>query len=319
MVGLRRKSHPYMTLLAIDLGGTKLAAAVFDEDGRIMVHEKTVLDKAGGRAAGEQVAQMVRRFADNVRSVGLCVPGIYRHATGTVWAPNISGWEDYPLFEEARAAARVPVAIDSDRACYILGEHWKGAAQNCDDAIFIAVGTGIGAGILSGGRVVRGAHDIAGAIGWMALDRPYTSAYESCGCFESQASGDGIARVAGLMIRDAPQYSGALREIGPEALTSRDVFAALENGDELAERTIARAITLWGMAAANLVSIFDPQKIIFGGGVFGPAIGLIPKIRDEAAKWAQPIAMSMVEFVPSALGSDAGLYGAGLMAERNAR
>src|SRR5690606_7336356 len=118
-----------------------------------------------------------------------------RNKSGTVWAPNIPGWEDYPLKAELEAVLnRIPVSIDSDRACYILGEYWKGAAQNCEDAIFLAVGTGIGAGILADGRILRGAGDIAGAIGWMALDHPYQEKYIPCGCFEYQASGDGVAR-----------------------------------------------------------------------------------------------------------------------------
>ena len=305
-----------MTLLGIDLGGTKIAAAVF-EDGAIVVRETVELDKGGGGPAGAQVSELVRRFAGDVQAVGICVPGIYRESSGTVWAPNIKGWDDYPLLAEASSAAGpVPVGIDSDRACYILGEHWKGNAQGCSDAIFLAVGTGIGAGVMSGGRVLRGAHDIAGAVGWMALQRPYDSEFEACGCFESQTSGDGIANVAKRYLGTAATYSGPLTSKIDE-LTAPDIFAALTENDEIAERTIANCIELWGMASANLVSIFDPEKIIFGGGVFGPAVELIPRIKQEAEKWAQPVAMRLVSFEPSALGADAGLYGAGLLAERN--
>ncbi|MGD9560746.1 MAG: ROK family protein [Pyrinomonadaceae bacterium] len=310
---------PNNRFLAIDLGGTKLAAAVFTKAGEMIAREHQPLDKAGRSAVGSQICDVVSRYSSEADSVGICVPGIYRHASGTVWAPNIPGWDDYPLRAEAQAAAgAVPVTIDSDRACYILGERWKGNAQGCTDAVFMAVGTGIGAGVLSGGHVVRGAHDIAGAVGWMALDRPYRNEYDACGCFESQCSGDGIAKVATALLRDTPEYSGSLGNVGPEPVTSRDVFAAFAKGDMIAERTIAQCVELWGMAAANLVSIFDPEKIIFGGGVFGPAVALIPRIRDEAAKWAQPIAMRTVEFTASALGTDAGIYGAGLLAKENA-
>jgi glucokinase len=307
-----------MAFLGIDLGGTKLAAMMFSDEGDVVAREWCALNETGGETVGSQISGMIRMFAGRVASIGICVPGIYRQAAGTVWAPNIRSWDDYPLLAVAKAAAGpVPVAIDSDRACYILGERWKGNAQNCNDAIFIAVGTGIGAGIISGGRVVRGANDIAGAVGWMALERPYTDAYDNCGCFESQASGDGIAKLARKLTHDTPKYSGKLGSIGPEALTSRDVFAAFEERDEIAERTLSQSVEFWGMAAANLVSIFNPEKIIFGGGVFGPAVGLIPEIREEAEKWAQPIAMRGVTFEPSALGVDAGLYGAVLIAREN--
>ena len=99
---------------------------------------------------------------------------------GRVWAPNIPGWDDYPLKAEIKAAVSdqaVKIAIDSDRSASILGEAWQGAARDCRNAIFLAVGTGIGAGIFVDGRVLHGAHGIAGAIGWMALDRPFRPEY----------------------------------------------------------------------------------------------------------------------------------------------
>src|SRR5678815_4753324 len=114
--------------------------------------------------------------------------------TGKVWAPNIPDWGDYPLLEEVEnVSGEIPVTIDSDRACYILGELWQGNARGCTDAIYLSVGTGIGAGILTDGKVLRGSHDIAGAIGWMALTRPFSEEYTDCGCFETYASGEGIA------------------------------------------------------------------------------------------------------------------------------
>ncbi|HET8712747.1 MAG TPA: ROK family protein, partial [Gemmatimonadales bacterium] len=194
-----------MTVIALDLGGTKLASARVPPDGEVAERRETLLQGRSSRAVGRLVVEAIRSQLDAaaaqrvaVRGVGICVPGIYRAGTGTVWAPNISGWDDYPLLAEAQAAATpsVPVAIDSDRACAILGETWRGAAQGARDAIFIAVGTGIGAGILVDGRVVRGHGDIAGAVGWLALDRPYRDAYAGMGCFEYHASGTGIAQRA---------------------------------------------------------------------------------------------------------------------------
>ena len=96
-------------------------------------------------------------------------------------------------------------------SCSILGEVSRGVARGCRHAIFLAVGTGIGAGILVDGSILRGAHDIAGAIGWMGLDRPYQAAYRSCGGFESHASGAGIARVARKLLEAEPDYEGTLR------------------------------------------------------------------------------------------------------------
>ena len=97
-------------------------------------------------------------------------------------------------------------------------------------------------------------------------------------------------------------------------LTAKDIFAAYDSNDKLAVAVINHAIEYWGMAVANLVSLFNPEKIIFGGGVFGPALKFLDAIYDEAKKWGQPISMQQVKLEAAALGNDAGLYGAGFLA-----
>ncbi|MCX6136265.1 MAG: ROK family protein [Ignavibacteriales bacterium] len=313
-----------MAVIGLDLGGTKLSGAVFDASGEIIRKEMRPLEKRTGSDVGALITSLVRDFlksadasGESIEAVGACVPGISWTKRGTVWAPNIPGWEDYPLQAEIAGAiddARVPVKIDSDRTCYILGETWRGAAQGCDDAIFLAVGTGIGAGILSNGRIVRGSNDIAGAVGWLALDRPYEKKYESCGCFEHHASGEGIAKIARELLVSEKEYAGVLRSKSADAITAHDVFAAYTASDPLAIKTLGIAVEFWGMTAANLVSLFNPEKVIFGGGVFGPALQFLDAIYEEAKRWAQPISITQVKFVGSELGSDAGLYGAGYLA-----
>jgi glucokinase len=224
------------------------------------------------------------------------------------------------LLEELQRSVnneKIKIKIDSDRACYILGEVWKGNARSCKDAIFLSVGTGIGAGILINNEVLRGSHDIAGAIGWMALDRPFNQKYISCGDFEYNASGEGIVKVAKEMLDISIYNKSVLNNINPALLSAKDIFDAYENGDQLAKKVIANAIECWGMATANLVSLFNPEKIIFGGGVFGPALKFLDDIYIEAKKWAQPISIQQVQLQASALGSEAGLYGAGLLALRD--
>jgi len=307
-----------MSFLGIDLGGTKLAAAAFSDDGELLHREATPLAGRTGSDVGALIAQRVDELSARFgcRATGVCIPGLYRAARGTVWAPNIPGWDDYPLLEQLRTSAdggTRAVAIDSDRAACILGETWRGAAQGARDAIFLAAGTGIGAGIVANGRVLRGTGDVAGAIGWLALDRPFRLRYVQHGCFEDQCSGPGLVRVARDLIEGEPGYEGPLRSAGGE-LSATDIFAACEHGDPIAERVMENAIELWGMAAANLVSLFNPELIVFGGGVFGPAVRYLDRIRAEARRWAQPIAIEEVRFVASALGNDAQLYGAGRLA-----
>jgi len=305
-----------MAFIGVDLGGTKLAAAAFTAGGELLQRETTPLADRRGSAVGALIAAQIGKLAEHhtLDGAGVCVPGLYRASRGTVWAPNIPGWDDYPLRDELSSALGrdVGLTIDSDRAAYILGESWRGGAAGARDAIFLAVGTGIGAGILTAGRVLRGHGDVAGAIGWLGLDRPYAPRYKNHGCFEDQASGPGLVRVARDLLDD-PRYRGPLREQAG-ALDTGALFAAHEQDDPIAIRVLDNAIELWGMAAANLVSLFNPEIIVFGGGVFGPAARFLDRIRDEVRRWAQPIAIEQARFVVSTLGGDAGLYGAGRLA-----
>lgn len=307
-----------MPFVGVDLGGTKLTAATFTDGGELLHRESIPLASRQGAAVGSLVAERIRQLiaGHECEAAGVCVPGLYRAARGTVWAPNIPGWEDYPLRDELRSALgpTARVTIDSDRAACILGETWRGAARGARDAIFLAVGTGIGAGILSSGKVLRGHGDVAGAIGWLALDRPFTPRYVQHGCFEDQASGPGLVRVAQDLMGTHASYAGELPRKKGHDLDAALIFAAYEHGDAIAVKVINNAIELWGMAAANLVSLFNPEMIVFGGGVFGPATRFLDRIYAEAKRWAQPIAIEQVRFVASALGSDAGLFGAGRLA-----
>ncbi|HKJ34448.1 MAG TPA: ROK family protein [Balneolales bacterium] len=307
-------------IIGFDLGGTKLSEALFSSDGEIIRHDIHMLNgrtgKEVGLLMGERLSVLLNEFENNIESIGVSVPGIYYRDSGMVWAPNIPGWESYPLLQELKEKTKdhIPVLIDSDRACYILGEVWQGSARGLSDVIFVAVGTGIGAGIMVNNEILRGGHDISGAIGWLALDRPYKKGYNDYGCFEYQASGSGIVRIVHEYLKMDQKYNGMLREIDPDNLSSKEVFAAYEQGDRMANRVINNAVELWGMAAANLVSLFDPQKIIFGGGVFGPASKLIHYIRQEAGKWAQPVSFKKVSIDVTSLKGNAGLYGTGKLA-----
>ena len=307
-----------MPVLGIDLGGTKLAAALFSPQGELIARDLLALERRTGREVGNLITGAVATFlasGQHVEAIGVSVPGIAHAKTGTVWAPNIPGWEDYPLLAEIKSlSGGIPVSIDSDRACCMLGEVWQGNARGCRDALYLAVGTGIGVGILADGRIIRGAQDIAGSVGWMALDKPFREKYIPCGCFEYYASGDGIARLAREVLLADGDYNGPLRSLPQDTLTAHHVFDAYERGDLLAARVMEECIRYWGMASANLISIFNPEKIIFGGGVFGPALRFLGAIREEARQWAQPVSMNMVTFEASGLRGDAAVYGAGYLA-----
>ena len=123
-----------MALLGIDLGGTKLAFAVFSETGKILHKETISLENRKGVEVGNLITTdiigLINSGEHPVESIGISVPGIYYIKTGKVWAPNIPGWDDYPLLQEVKkVSGEIPVNIDSDRACYLLGESWQGTAR----------------------------------------------------------------------------------------------------------------------------------------------------------------------------------------------
>jgi glucokinase len=313
-----------MAVIALDLGGTKLAGAIYEPDGKAVNKRILPLDGRGGKEAGDLVCRLISGQMDHaaslgmeIESIGCCIPGIVYDAGSCVWAPNIPGWESYPLLgqiKEHLQDEKINIALDNDRACCMLGEAWKGSARGCRDAIFLTVGTGIGAGILVDGKILRGSSGIAGAVGWLALDQPFRGKYVAYGCFEYHASGDGLSRMAREFLQNEKDYTGVLSKSKPLAITAQLIFDAYWQGDAIAVQVIRKAIVFWGMAVANLVSLFNPEKIIFGGGVFGPAVVFLDDIRKEARKWAQPISINQVKLEPSILGGDAGLLGSAFLA-----
>lgn len=309
----------------IDVGGTKIASALFTREGEISAGRKIAIDKAGGDAAAAQVGSAILALAKAARTaggrlvaVGICVPGIAYSSSGKVWAPNIPGWDQYPLLDKIGGrvpSVHVPIVLESDRSAYVAGEAWRGAAAGARDAVFLAVGTGIGAGIISGGRILHGHEDIAGAVGWFGLDPDFKPEYASMGSFEAEASGNSVARKAReLLEKGRPSVLLDLAGGVIGAVTAEVVAAAARRNDPLAMEIVADAVTYLAMGIANIVSILNPEVVVVGGGLFQAADLFLEPVRREFKRWAQPLAARSVRIEPSKLGEDAGLYGCGKLA-----
>ena len=233
-----------MCVIAVDLGGTKIACGTFNSQGNNLNQRVIELQGKTGTQAGVLITDLIKEEVLFVKSqglslsgIGISVPGIYYPETGSVWAPNIEGWQNYELLKEVSATEelnKIPVRIESDRACYILGESGLGCARGCSNAIFLAVGTGIGAGILADGRVLHGHNDIAGAVGWFALDRIYSRAFKQCGHFEYYASGQGMVNYCQELIQETAEYQGVLKSVPESDLVTADIFSAYDKNDEIA-------------------------------------------------------------------------------------
>ena len=309
---------------AVDVGGTKIASALFTGKGEISARAKVAIERSGGDAAAAQVAGRIEALAaaaaesgGRLAAVGICVPGIAYSGSGKVWAPNIPGWDQYPLLDRIRGlrSAPVPIVLESDRSAYVAGESWRGAAAGAKDVVFLAVGTGIGAGIVSGGRIIHGGEDIAGAVGWFALDPAFEPEYAAMGCFEAEASGGSIARKARQKLASGrPSSMTGLAGGTIDAVTAEVVAEAARARDPLALEIVAEAVTYLAMGVANIVSILNPEAVVLGGGLFLASDLLLEPVRREFKRWAQPLAARSVRIELSALGEDAGLYGCGRIA-----
>lgn len=289
------KANTRTSCLAADLGGTKIRAARLDALGRIQELVETPTPVAGGEAVARALIAALRRLRrPTTQGAGVDVPGL-AYPDGSVWAPNLRGWQRFPLHERLHRALSLPVLVESDRNAFIAGEVWRGQARGCRDAVAVMLGTGIGAGIWSGGRLLRGRHELAGAIGWLAVEREFRPGYAERGCLESHAAGPALAAAA----------RAAGRDWDTPALVRR-----ARAGDRLARGLLAEAGAVLGRGLANLVSLLNPELIIISGG-FAEAAGelLLAPARRELRRWAQPLAARQARLVTSRLGARAPLLG----------
>lgn len=283
------------TVLAVDMGGTKTATALVSDTGEVREQRK----QAAGRSLDESVSQIedaYRQSAEPPDAVGVIVPGIYDSRTGCAWCPNLWGTDDVPLHAALEDCIGVPVMVDCDRSGYVLGETWLGAAHGLHDVVYVAIGTGIGVGILSDGRVVRGAHGVAGSAGWMAVGGEWRDEYARRGGWESESAGPAVAAAYG-------------------AKDAEHVVEAARSGDERARDVLEHAARMAGRGVANLISVLNPEMVVLGGGFLkGAREWMLPMIRSEALRWAQPVSARRCRVEMSELGDDAGLLGAARLA-----
>jgi glucokinase len=303
--------------LAVDLGGTKCSAAVIDRKGRIVTRRTVPVDLRSPSGPVFQILQLAKSLVGDKKpndayvAAAVAVPGLVR-PNGTVWAPNLPGWKQMPLARRLRRSLGIPVLVESDRNAAVLGECWYGAARGKSDAIVLMIGTGIGAGILSGGRVVRGAHELSGCAGWLTVTREDVALASEAGELECLVAGPAIARAAQKRLRDGEASS--LAQLDPSTITAHDVAAAARQGDRLALDIFNLSGKFLGFAMANLVSLFDPEIIVLGGGMAAASDLYIKSLRRAMFERAHPLAVTKVKIAVSKLADTVNLLGCARLA-----
>ena len=305
-------------IVAIDLGGTQLRAALCTPDG--VIHQrvrKKTRAKRGTEAVLDrisQVAEQVWPTKGKVRAMSISAPGPLDPFKGIVLeSPNLPGWERVPLREIMASRFNVPVAVGNDANLAALGEHRFGAGVGYDDMIYLTISTGIGGGILLGGSLLLGHRGLAGEIGHMVLQPggPQCGCGNQ-GCLEALASGTAIGRQARTLAASGRAPAILAAAGGSVAqVTSRSVGEAAIQGDKTAQDLLEHAGRYIGIGIANLMHLFNPQRFVLGGGVTNAGDLLFEPIRRTAPLWVQiPQYAEGVEIVPADLGDDVSLLGA---------
>ncbi len=299
----------------IDLGGTTVKIAYFDENGTMLEKwEIPTVTANGGAQILPDIAASIRAFIEAhsinetaILGLGIGVPGPV-NAKGIVNKCINLGWGVFNIAEELTRLTGFPVKAGNDANVAALGEFWKGGGQGCDNMVFVTLGTGVGGGIVVEGNLLHGAHGSGAEIGHICVN-PAETVRCNCGnygCVEQYCSATGIVRLAKLYLA-ANDTATSLREV--ENLTCKDIFDAAKAEDAAALAILDQVYRYMGLFLANVCSTVNPEVVVIGGGV--------SKAGDMLVKGVEPYfhkhvfhAAGGAKFTMASLGNDAGAYGA---------
>lgn len=310
------------SILALDFGGTKLAAAVVRLGERQVRSHRRVLSPPNASATTD--LDIVRGLArelllgENIAAIGVSFGGPVDAITGTVrLSHHVPGWENVPLADILAAEFDVPVSVDNDANVAAIGEHRFGAGKGFDSLLYITVSTGVGGGWILGDRPWRGTEGMAGEIGHTVVDP--TGPICLCGkrgCLERLASGRYIAQQVQEQLQHQPERGKILRSLVEDnlaAITAIEVSQAAAQGDDLAWEALQKAAWALGIAIGNAANLINPQRFVLGGGVTKAGELFWAEIQRVARATALPEVH--FDIVPAMLGDEAPLWGAVALAE----
>jgi glucokinase-like ROK family protein len=312
------------TVLVADLGATSIDVALTNLSGEVLAHYAEPADVASGpeatlgrvEALFDELLRTARGGSAPIWGVGIGVPGPVEFATGRPNSPPIMpGWDGYPIRERFAARFGAAVWIDNDVNILALGEWRSGIAQGHDNVVVIKIGTGIGAGIISDGRLHRGARGSAGDVGHIQVvdDATVVCRCGNVGCLEALAGGAAIGRHGEAAAREgrSDRLRAALDQHG--RLTAADVARAAAFGDPVAVELLATAGRRVGAMLASVVNFFNPSLVIIGGGVAQSGDQLLAAIRETVYRRSLPLATRELLIQRSSLGGLGGVIGGSAM------
>jgi glucokinase len=294
-------------IVGVDVGGTRMSGGLASKDGALLDRTRRHTDRSGGAEAGLQlicsiIAELSERAARDGREVeriGVGFGGPVDFERGVVLrSHHVAAWDDFPLRDELAHRFGKPVALDNDANAGTLGE-WKfGAGRGFQDLVYVNIGTGIGGGVVAGGRLVRGARNLAGEIGHIVVrcGGPLCTCGRR-GCLEACASGDAIARRG--------------REALGHAVKGEELFAMARAGDGRARDVLAGVIDDLAVGIGTAVSLLNPDTVIIGGGLSeAPEDLFLEPLRRAVPGYCLAEAAAQLRIEPAQLRYDAGIMGA---------
>jgi glucokinase len=308
-------------VIGVDLGGTKLLAGAVDAD--LAIHHRTNrpiygLDEDGlVQMIADAVEEIRTAVGGGIQAVGFGIPCTFDSRTGMAVQAANAPLHDIAFHEVMAARTGLPVAVDNDANCAVLCEARAGAAAGCSDVVLLTLGTGIGGGLLLGGEVFRGWIGGGAEMGHMTVDingPPCQSDCPNYGCLETVCSGTALMRLVSVMVARRPDTAlGDALEEGRE-LTGPLITEMAEAGDPVAIDAMTEIGRRLGVGLVSLVNIFNPQVVVIGGGVSAAGDLLLDPAREVVRARALAPNRDVVRIELAALGPDAGLVGAALMA-----
>ncbi|MEX2294272.1 MAG: ROK family protein [Acidimicrobiales bacterium] len=314
-----------MISIGLDVGGTKILGVAIDpDDPGVLRSERRVATPDGGLGLVDTLCEVLGALIapDEAPAVlGVGVPGLIDREGRLRMGPHLGSLRDLPLAEMLTERSGIVTVVDNDANCHAVAEQTCGAAAGVDEALVVTFGTGIGAGVITRGRLVRGANGFAGEPGHTIVDRDgLPCPCGQRGCWEQYASGTGLANLARVAANEG-RIESVIEAAGgdPEAVRGEHITAAARAGDADATRVMDELAGWMALGLANLTNVLDPAVVVLGGGLVDAADLLLPRLREDFGRFVMGgDRRPTVTIVPAVLGERAGAIGAAVLAAESA-
>ncbi len=304
--------------IGVDIGGTNIAAGIVDGRGRIV--KKIIVPtnrKRGYEAVVNEIARIVRRLSEDIeegksKAVGIAIPGVANEHGTVIKCVNL-GWEGAPLSNDIKKLTGLPSVVENDSNAAAVGEYEFGSMKGKESFVMLTLGTGVGSGIISAGKLMRGFHGAGAEIGHMVVgENFYNCTCGKNGCLETFASASALVRYFKRTVQMGDEYTVAIDMVGGnlDIVDSKTITQAAMKGDLISLMAFERLCKYIAVGIVNIINIIDPQEIVIGGGLSSAGDFLLEKVTDYVKKSIFYRALPHAGIQLAKLGSDAGMVGA---------